>query len=168
MKKPYAPAYRCQKAKSGDRAFVELDGRRVYLGAYGTEESKSEYDRVLAEWAAGGRHLPVDTNKITVVELAARFWTWCQEYYRHPDGTQTGSADSFKYVIKPLKLLYGIRPVSEFGPKALKAVREWMIQQDWSRKCVNQQIGRVRQIFRWGVAEELVPPTVYQVIWGVG
>ena len=47
-----SPRYRKQKAKPGDRAFVELNGHRVYLGTYGTPESRAKYDRAVAELCA--------------------------------------------------------------------------------------------------------------------
>ncbi len=37
--KPRTPKYRRQKVRPYDRAFVELAGRRIYLGRYGTPES---------------------------------------------------------------------------------------------------------------------------------
>ena len=50
------PSYRHHK--SDGRAVVTLDGRDVYLGKYGTPESRAEYDRVVAEWLAAGRSRP--------------------------------------------------------------------------------------------------------------
>jgi integrase len=60
-----------------------------------------------------------------------------------------------------LKDLYASLPVCQFSPKRLKAVREAMIAKDWTRRHVNKQVGRVRRIFKWGVSEELVPPSVF-------
>jgi len=52
MRKRSTPKYRLQKSDEGDRAFVELNGMRHYLGAYDSEESRREYHRLLAEWTA--------------------------------------------------------------------------------------------------------------------
>ena len=84
------PKYRRLKRKRGwsDLAFVELSGRRVYLGEYGTSESRKRYHRLLAEWDANGRRLDVDSEEILVVELAARYLSHAQEYYRAPDGSE--------------------------------------------------------------------------------
>ncbi|MCZ6792626.1 MAG: hypothetical protein O7J95_03320, partial [Planctomycetota bacterium] len=60
------PSYRRQKEmRRPDRAFVDIDGRRIHLGEYGTAESWKEYHRVIAEWAANGRRLPVDLEELT-------------------------------------------------------------------------------------------------------
>ncbi|MBL1219114.1 MAG: hypothetical protein D8M59_16670 [Planctomycetes bacterium] len=47
------PSY-CKHRASG-QAVVYLNGQSVYLGPHGTEVSKAEYDRVIAEWLAAGR-----------------------------------------------------------------------------------------------------------------
>ena len=66
--------------------------------------------------------------------------------------------------IKPVRELYGLTPAAEFGPLALKATREVMVRRGWCRKLVNQRVNRVRRIFKWAVAEELVPPAVHQAL----
>ena len=65
------PKYR--KHKASGQSFVELNGRRFYLGPHGTKASKNEYDRLIGEWLANGRSIPVSTdNVLTIIQLAAR------------------------------------------------------------------------------------------------
>lgn len=54
MAKSIIPKYRRQRRKSGDLAFVEFDGRRIYLGVYGSDSSKQLYFQVLAEYHVSG------------------------------------------------------------------------------------------------------------------
>ncbi|MFH5806171.1 tyrosine-type recombinase/integrase [Alienimonas sp. DA493] len=68
--------------------------------------------------------------------------------------------ESIKQSLKPVRALYGGTPAAEFGPKALKAVRAAMVEAGLCRKEVNKRVGRVKRMFRWGVAEELLPPDV--------
>ena len=64
------PKYR--KHKASGQAIVELHGRRYYLGTYGTQASKTEYDRLIAEWLARGRHpAPAVSRELTVCQIAA-------------------------------------------------------------------------------------------------
>jgi hypothetical protein len=56
----------------------------------------------------------------------------------------------------------GDTSAAEFGPKRLKAVRQTMIDAGNARTHINRQADRVRRIFAWGVAEELVPPSVLE------
>ena len=55
----------------------------------------------------------------------------------------------------------------EFGPKLLKSVRQRMIDAGLCRKTINTSIGRIRRMFRWAVAEELVPANVLTAIAAV-
>ena len=57
---------------------------------------------------------------------------------------------------------YGKRQAVDFGPKCLKHILDEMVRQDLSRSYVNCQLGRAKRMFRWAVAEELIPMSVYQ------
>jgi len=59
--------------------------------------------------------------------------------------------------VRLLRNLYGTTWASEFGPLRLKAVREAMIDADLSSRFINQNVGRIRRMFSWGVENELVP-----------
>ncbi|MGB2985457.1 MAG: site-specific integrase [Phycisphaerae bacterium] len=155
------PKYRRQKRRGRqDVAFCELSSQRVYLGLYGTSESRERYHRLVGEWETGGRQASAPASEITVADLAARFWEHAQAYYRRPDGTSTVEIRNCRLSLRPLVKLYGSIKVVDFGPKALKAVRQAMIDGGLCRRSVNQRIVRVRAVFKWGVAEELVPPDV--------
>ena len=39
------PKYRRHRSGGLDRAFVELNGRRIYLGRYGSPGSREKYDQ---------------------------------------------------------------------------------------------------------------------------
>ena len=53
-------------------------------------------------------------------------------------------------------------PVSEFGPLALDAIREAMIAKGNARSYINKNVGRIKRIFKWGVAKQIVPVEVHQ------
>jgi hypothetical protein len=67
----------------------------------------------------------------------------------------------------PLRELYGLTPAAAFTPQALKAVRQKMLDADRSRGVVNQRIGRLKRLFKWAVAEGLVPVAVHQQLYCV-
>jgi hypothetical protein len=82
--------YRLHRASG--RAFVVLEGKRVYLGKFGTEESKQRYRIVLAEWKTTGR-IPDNRDAPaagpTINEILVPYVEHVDGYYRHPDGTPT-------------------------------------------------------------------------------
>ena len=51
-------------------ARVVLNGREVYLGLYGTPESKANYERVVAEWLQSGRKTPKPKRQAEVIEAS--------------------------------------------------------------------------------------------------
>jgi integrase len=169
-KKPHTPAYRLHKARG--LAVVTIDGRDHYLGPYGSAESREQYDRLIAEWLANGRRLPRCGDKNddpgpTVNEVMLGFMRHAERHYRRTDGTQTTEVKEYARAFGPLRRLYGRSPARDFGPMALKAVRQEMIAAGLSRGVINQRIGRVRRLFKWGVENELVPPPVYQALLAV-
>ncbi len=144
------------------------DARQVRL-----PREQAEYARLLAELAVAPIPSAVATPStrawdITVNELLLGFWRFADGHYRRADGSPTNELPQFAQTFRLLRHLYGHTPANEFGPLALKAVREQMIAAGWSRKLINQRVGRIRRAFKWGVENELVPPAVLQALAAVG
>jgi integrase len=94
-----------------------------------------------------------------MAELVDRFDVHCEAYYRR-DGEPTGEHITFRCALGPILTLFSALPVAEFSPKRLVAVRDEMIRLQWSRRYINASIRRIRQMFRWAVAEEIVGMTI--------
>ena len=63
----HVPAYCIHKP--GGRACVGIRGQLIYRGVYGSDESKAEYGRLVAELAASpGATTAPTVSKMTVVE----------------------------------------------------------------------------------------------------
>lgn len=161
----HLPKYRHYKPK--DLAVVRLDGRDVYLGKFNSPDSREKYNRVIAEWLTTGAAPPpaastvADQGGPTVNEVILAYLRHAMEFYRRPDGTATGEFDNIKLAVRPLKSLYGSTPAKDFGPLALKAVRQEMIEAKLCRRTINQRIGRITRVFQYAVENELVPPSVH-------
>jgi len=46
--------------------------------------------------------------------------------------------------------------VSGFGPLALQRLQQKGFELGWSRADINDNVSRIKQIFRWGTSQELV------------
>src|SRR5262245_17745886 len=164
--------------KASGRGVVRLNGRDHYTGKWGSSAADTEYKRLVAEWLAN-HCIPVPPSgapesttgggrmRITVVDLILAFWRNVQNYYRRADGTQTGEEVNYRYALRPLRRLYGELAASEFTPLKLKAVRQEMITAGLARTVINGGVSRIGRMFRWGVAEELVPETVHRALEAV-
>lgn len=154
--RPYTPAYCFHKASG--KAFVRLNGEMIYLGEYGSPESRAEYDRLIAEWLARGRTLPPEEPAaLSVNEMLLAYLTYAEKRYCR-NGKLTPAYDHIKYVIGHVRLLFGMTPARDFGPLRLEAVRQRFIENEQCRSYVNANVGRVRRAFKWGVSRQMIPP----------
>ena len=169
------PAYRFHKPTG--QAVVTIrtpsGGRRdVYLGSHGSPASREEYARVLksldrpAEATPAAVPLPAVAAP-SVAEVLLAFLRHADTYYRRPDGTDTSEASLFRHALRIVREEYANLPAREFGPLALKRVRDRMVAKGWTRNNVNAQVGRVRRAFRWAVENELVPAGVWDALRAV-
>jgi integrase len=129
----------------------------------------AEYDRLIGEWLAAGRRLPASQlPDLSVADLIERFWAHVKTYYRRPDGTPTQEVNNYRAPLSILNTQYGATAAGEFGPLALEACRASMVAKGWCRRFVNRQTDRIKALFKWSVAKELVPSSVYESLRCVG
>lgn len=169
------PGYLLHKASG--QAYVKLAGKPHYLGKHGSAKSQAKYAQKIADWSAqdGGPPRP-PASDLTIIELADLFRQHAATHYRK-DGRPTGEAVNFDQAMRPLLFLYGEELVKDFGPLKLKRVRHLMAEgwtnakgkriDAWSRNNVNNQVRRLRHIFKWAVAEELAPPDLHHALCAV-
>jgi integrase len=161
------PKYR-QHRPSG-RAVVRINGHDFYLGKFNSPESHAEYERLVGEWITGSRQTPADISParrgvLSINDLILAYATFADGYYRK-NGIPTGEYDCIRYSLRPLRKLYGNFPVQQFGPLALKNVREDMLKGGTlCRKEINKRIGRIVRMFKWGVENELVDPMIHHAL----
>lgn len=153
------PSYR--KHKASGQAVVTLNGKDHYLGPWRTKASKAKYDKVIGEWLANGRRaFEAPAVALSVSELVAHYWQHATNYYRK-NGLPTPEVACIRAALRPLLRLYENELATKFGPLALQAVRDTMIEAGWTRGTVNKQVDRIRRMFRWGVSRQLVSESVY-------
>ena len=134
------PTYRRLKRANGKHlAFVEIDGRRVYLGEWGSPQSKQAYQRVLVERSRGivSTH---DSDDLFIAELLAAFADHARVYYREPDGAPGREVANFAPLVRLIHDLYGYQPASAFDARALKNVRQAMIDKGYARRTINRMV----------------------------
>lgn len=131
--------------------------RCVTLGPWQSAESLREHARLCAEVATGKLCGTPLSGGVTVAELCLGYLAHAEGYYRK-NGEMTDEVDAVRAAVKVLRELHGPVPVNEFAPRSLVAVQNAMIGRGWCRTTINKQLARVRRVFRWGVAEQLVEP----------
>ena len=154
------PAYRLHKARQS--AVVTIHGQNHYLGPFGSPESHEKYARLISEWRLHATDRPSTSptrqrdSARSVNELILVYFRHVQGYYVK-DGKPTSEQDNIRQALRFVRQTFGTTPASEFGPLALKVVRQAMIDARRSRRLINQDVHRIRGMFRWAAAEELYP-----------
>ncbi len=166
LKSGRLPKYRHHKGSG--QAFVQISGRRHYLGKYDTEESQERYRRVIAELVTTPCVVQTAASPsigecVTVVELAAAFWQFAAGYYVK-DGKPTDHLSSVRVALRLLRQLYGRVPADQFGPLSFRAVQQTLVDAGNTRSYINHICGVIRRVFKWAASQELVPVTVYQAL----
>lgn len=135
----WVPSYRLHK--STGQAVVRLAGHDDYLGEHRSQASQEAYRRKVAEWLAAGPPAWDDARPPNVAILLA-FWTGHAEtHYRRADGSPTGELGNFRESLRPLRRLYGSTTARSFGPLALQAVRQSMVESGLARTTITRGSG---------------------------
>ncbi len=156
------PSYR--RHQTG-QAFAQFRKRRYYLGRYGSPESRERYDRFVAEFWV--RRVPgplVEVGPVSeflVVQLAAAYWRFAQGYYRKGE-SPTSQLGIIRRALGLLRTFYAHLPAAKLGPQPLRAIQNHLIAANKSRSTINHLCAAIKAMFKWGVVEEIVPPSVLE------
>jgi integrase len=156
------PKPRCHKGAAVVDLYIDGHRRTVTLGPWGSEEAEREFARLMAERKAAPG--PGTGPDLTVNEVLVAFLRHADGHYIRPDGTRTNEVVEFKLTGRVTRELYGHTPAREFGPLALKAVRQRMIDGGLARTTINARVRRLKHVFKWAAGEELVPVATYQAL----
>jgi integrase len=158
----HRPVYQLHKASG--QARVKIDGRDHYLGPHGSPESYDQYQELITEWRI--RNCDADRYTLTVDDLALLYLAHAKQHYRKA-GRHTSEVHCIRSALRYLVATAGRTRVRSFGPKLLKSVRERMVSAGDCRSTINSNVGRLRRMFKWAVAEELVPVAVLTALQAV-
>ncbi len=187
--------------KATGLAVVRLQGQDVYCGKFGSADAKAKYDTLILEWLQRGRILPPSISHgqraggalepretscgLSIAELLLAYKIHTDAYYKN----SYSEREKIKLSVRPFREMYGLTPAAAFGPLALKAVRDCLLQPAkravpirdtagnktgertveyvLARRTVNQRIDIVKRLFAWAVESELLPPSVWHGLLAV-
>lgn len=81
------------------QAYCRIDGKDHYLGAFNSPESRSRYDKLIAEWT---RNQNVDRHTLRIDELSLKSLAHARIHYRK-DGLETSEVTA----VRPAALVGG-------------------------------------------------------------
>lgn len=155
---------RQRERKRADRAFVIINGRRRKLGVWGSAEAEQRYRELISEITAPAPRPSTTARERpacpTIAEIMAPFLQEMLSRFRSNKSEQA----HYRGAMRVLKEEFADLPAGEFGPRRLRRVQQAMVCKGWSRKYINGQVGRVRRLFKWAVADERLGAAVYQAL----
>ena len=156
------PSYLLHKPTG--QARVRLDGKDIYLGEYGSPESRERYEQLVADWFV--RSEDAVLVSMTVDDLAVLYLKHAEQHYRK-NGKPTPEISCIRIALRVLIAEHGRTRAREFGPRALKTVRDAMIEKGYTRKSINVHVGRIRRMFKWAAENEYVDFRVFHALTAV-
>lgn len=159
------PKYR--KHSSRDLGFVEFNGHRTYFpGRHNSQESNAAYREFLAKNCSvkADPAAKPEPSGLTIVSLSAAFLA---ALYEQENGNKRGIFGVYKWALKPFVAQHGHELAADFGPLALKRWRDKLAEAEKSRSYIGNCLSAIKQTFKWGVSEELIPAAVWHALQSV-
>lgn len=166
------------------QAFVRIDDRNYYLGKHGSPESFARYAVLIAEYRRNGLSLPtsfdlkslnplvesltsgtaavsVSTHQADEPILVKHLTAAYREHAKIAYAKCKSELLRITQICRELEAYSGETLVDEFGPRALKALRQTWVESGRARKYINAITQLVVRIFKFGVAEEMIEETTW-------
>jgi integrase len=152
----FGPLPECHE--SDGRAIVTINGLVHDLGEAGSDESQVRYQQVVSEYEASGRpaYFGLPTDNLTVLQMIRYYESFARRYYGSGSRNQGEvTLDAVRYLA-----MYHNMLAREFGPLQLQAARMRMARAGCCRNYCNDATKRIKRVFRWAVAQRLIPAEV--------
>ena len=95
--------------------------------------------------------------------MTLAYWQHAKTYYA-TNGKPNGRTAVVRSALRAVNACYAGTTVESFGPLKLQADREALIGQGLSRRYVNELVNTIKRMFKWGVAQEIVPESVLRTL----
>lgn len=148
--------------------FIRLHGKDHYLG----KDKSAAYIKakpLLAAYLVGqsiSTSSSSPSSEMTIEEISIGFLLDEKKKYANSDH-DTGSFGRCRLSIQLLIDDFGNQNPNNFGPRALKKLRDKLIESGLARSTINTRINIIRSCFRWAVENEFCSPEVYQALQAV-
>ncbi len=153
-------------------AYVSFNSEKIYLGKWGTKEALAKYQHFVNSWVLGKKQSPKTLFNSEIASLEDLFDGYIADYQSRPI-VQTSDLHLAQTVANRVNELFPSSSVNDFGPKALEAVRNSFlvrgyvrggIRRPYTRQYLNRIAKKIREIFKWGCYQEMVPIGIYEAL----
>ena len=152
--------------------------KEIYFGSWGLRSTKENYLKWAYAFESSPDEIVIDTKPI-LAHLVARYIQFATSYFRDPiTKLPTSALNCMRAALKDVAL-YLSKPIEEFTPQDLIAIRTGMMRRKQRRTVngegvtldkhvslatVNSNIKKIRGVFKKGVEWGMVPIAVYSAL----
>lgn len=132
-------------------------GRWVTLGVWGSPDVRAAYTREVEAWRREG--CPTLRGALpTVVDIAT-------EYLDFIERTRSANVlETARLALRPFCAAYGTFEARAVRPKVIDGWRESLIASGLVRTTINKRVRVVRDMIRWAVHDEALPPECWHLL----
>src|ERR1051325_6042612 len=136
-------------------AYCSIAGRKRYLGAYGSPESRAAYRREMRDWEQTHEPRPLPKPGCTVAELCLAHSEYAARRYVREDGSSTSEVVALRLARKSLLAVCARMEVNEVSAAEVEAIKAEVGKARLSPLVRRHRLARVVRVFRWGVGKGL-------------
>jgi hypothetical protein len=92
---------------------------------------------------------------LAVCELIVAYLNHADAYCMK-NGKRTSETANIRLAMRPLREALGHTAAREFGPLALKTVRQKFVSAGFCRREVNKRTRHIVRLFKWAASEEMI------------
>lgn len=98
----------------------------------------------------------------TVAELVTAYLSHCKENYPARVGKRSSSFTNARDAVRSIETMYGLLALDAVGPIQVQAARLFLIDQNLSRRTINDRLARIRRMYRWAMEKGWVGSEVVE------
>ena len=148
--------------------FIRIQGKDHYLGS-DKPQANAQAKLLLADYLRDqpvSRSSRAGASEMAIEEIAVEFLLDEKKKFEHSDH-DTGSYDRARRAVQLLIDSFGKTKPSDFGPLALKQIRQQLIDQGLARTTINTRVNIIKSCFRFAVENEYCEPSAYHTLQAV-
>lgn len=154
--------------KKKNFAYIYIGRKQVYLGKWGSDETKAAYTRFLMEWAKSktATEARLHPGKISLVEVVCAFI----EDFRARPSKSLSDLNTYIFLGKRICSLFPDYAADDFRIRDLETLRDSFQKEgyyrggrrhEYTRTYLNKLMNRTKSIFSWGISKEMVSAETY-------
>lgn len=141
-------------SKDRDYACTYLNGKKIMLGRFGTQEAHDAFLRLQIQILTDPTLSSLKPQQVPVDSLCLAYLEYAREY-------DPSHFSSIKTAVEILLKHFTGQPVESLDSRSFLFLQEMFVQRGVSRKYCNTLMGHIRAMLKWGIVRKFASSKVY-------